>query len=71
MRQLKITKQVTNRETASLDKYLQEIGKVELITAEEEVKLAIKIKNGDHSLSRKNDLKKICKELDYLASDCL
>ena len=44
MRQLKITKQVTNRETASLDKYLQEIGKVELITAEEEVKLAIKIK---------------------------
>ena len=47
MRQLKITKQVTNRETASLDKYLQEIGKVELITAEEEVQLAIKIKNGD------------------------
>ena len=45
MRQLKITKQVTNRETASLDKYLQEIGKVELITAEEEVKLAIKIKS--------------------------
>ena len=40
MRQLKITKQVTNRETASLDKYLQEIGKVELITAEEEVELA-------------------------------
>ena len=40
MRQLKITKQVTNRETASLDKYLQEIGRVELITAEEEVRLA-------------------------------
>ena len=37
MRQLKITKQVTNRETASLDKYLQEIGKVDLITAEEEL----------------------------------
>lgn len=37
MRQLKITKQVTNRETASLDKYLQEIGKVDLITAEDEV----------------------------------
>ena len=37
MRQLKITKQVTNRETASLDKYLQEIGKVDLITADEEV----------------------------------
>ncbi|HBJ71857.1 MAG TPA: RNA polymerase subunit sigma, partial [Cryomorphaceae bacterium] len=44
---LKITKQVTNRETASLDKYLQEIGKVELITAEEEVELAQKIKAGD------------------------
>ena len=47
MRQLKITKQVTNIETASLDKYLQEIGKVELITAEEEVELAQKIKAGD------------------------
>lgn len=49
MRQLKITKQVTNRETASLDKYLQEIGRVELITAEEEVELARKIKNGDRA----------------------
>lgn len=48
MRQLKITKQVTNRETASLDKYLQEIGKVELITAEQEVELAQRIKAGDH-----------------------
>jgi RNA polymerase primary sigma factor len=47
MRQLKITKQVTNRETASLDKYLQEIGRVDLITAEEEVELAQKIKKGD------------------------
>jgi RNA polymerase primary sigma factor len=47
MRQLKITKQVTNRETASLDKYLQEIGKVELITADEEVELAQRIKAGD------------------------
>lgn len=47
MRQLKIVKQVTNRETASLDKYLQEIGRVELITAEEEVKLARLIKQGD------------------------
>jgi len=47
MRQLKITKQVTNRETASLDKYLQEIGRVDLITAEEEVELARRIKKGD------------------------
>src|ERR1700758_1688618 len=49
MRQLKITKQVTNRETASLDKYLQEIGRVDLITAEEEVELARKIKQGDET----------------------
>lgn len=47
MRQLKITKQVTNRETASLDKYLQEIGKVDLITADEEVELAQRIRAGD------------------------
>jgi RNA polymerase primary sigma factor len=47
MRQLKITKQVTNRETQSLDKYLQEIGKVGLITSEEEVELARRIKQGD------------------------
>jgi RNA polymerase primary sigma factor len=47
MRQLKIIKQVTNRETPSLDKYLHEIGKVELITAEEEVELARRIRNGD------------------------
>ncbi len=47
MRQLKITKQVTNRDTPSLDKYLQEIGKVDLISPEEEVMLARKIKNGD------------------------
>jgi RNA polymerase primary sigma factor len=49
MRQLKITKQITNRETASLDMYLQDIGRVELITADEEVVLAQKIKNGDHA----------------------
>lgn len=48
MRQLKITKQVTNRETASLDKYLQEIGKVDLITADEEVELALRIKKGEN-----------------------
>ena len=47
MRQLKITKQVTNRDTASLDKYLHEIGKVELLTADEEVTLARRIKKGD------------------------
>jgi RNA polymerase primary sigma factor len=49
MRQLKITKQVTNRETASLDKYLQEIGRVELISADEEVELARRIKAGDRA----------------------
>ena len=53
MRQLKITKQVTNRETASLDKYLQEIGRVDLITAEEEVELARKIKAGDQAALEK------------------
>ncbi|MDQ3051038.1 MAG: sigma-70 family RNA polymerase sigma factor [Bacteroidota bacterium] len=47
MRQLKITKQVTNRETQSLDKYLQEIGKVMLINSEQEVDLARRIKQGD------------------------
>ncbi|OPZ17144.1 MAG: RNA polymerase sigma factor SigA [Bacteroidetes bacterium ADurb.BinA245] len=47
MRQLKISKSITNRESQSLEKYLQEIGKVELITAEEEVKLATLIKQGD------------------------
>ncbi len=53
MRQLKITKQITNRETASLDMYLQDIGRVELITAQDEVMLAQKIKAGDqHALDK-------------------
>lgn len=47
MRQLKITKSITNRESASLDKYLQEIGREELISVEEEVELAQKIRQGD------------------------
>ena len=47
MRQLKITKSITNRESASLDKYLQEIGHEEMISIEEEVELAQKIRNGD------------------------
>src|ERR1700744_2510229 len=52
MRQLKITKSITNRESASLDKYLQEIGREELITAEEEVKLAQEIQKGDRDAER-------------------
>ena len=56
MRQLKITKSITNRETASLDKYLQDIGKEELITAEEEVLLAQRIRQGDQQA-----LDKLCK----------
>jgi len=47
MRQLKITKSITNRDSITLDKYLQEIGRVDLITSEEEVELAIKIREGD------------------------
>ncbi|MDA3912541.1 MAG: RNA polymerase sigma factor RpoD/SigA [Bacteroidales bacterium] len=53
MRQLKITKSITNRESASLDKYLQEIGKEELITVEEEVELAQRIKQGDQKALEK------------------
>lgn len=56
MRQLKISKSITNRETASLDKYLQDIGKEELITAEEEVNLAQRIRQGDQWA-----LEKLCK----------
>lgn len=53
MRQLKITKQVTNRETASLDKYLQEISREDMISPEEEVELALKIKQGDEKALEK------------------
>ncbi len=53
MRQLKITKSITNRESQSLDKYLQDIGREELITAEEEVELAKKIKAGDQKALEK------------------
>jgi RNA polymerase primary sigma factor len=56
MRQLKISKSITNRETASLDKYLADIGKEELITAEDEVNLAQRIKQGDQLA-----LEKLCK----------
>ena len=53
MRQLKITKSITNRESASLDKYLQEIGREDLITVEEEVELAQRIKKGDQEALEK------------------
>ena len=53
MRQLKITKSIANRESASLDKYLQEIGKYELISVEEEVELAQRIRRGDQSAIEK------------------
>jgi RNA polymerase primary sigma factor len=53
MRQLKITKSITNRESASLDKYLQEIGREELISVEEEVELAQRIKKGDQAALEK------------------
>ena len=53
MRQLKITKSITNRESASLDKYLQEIGREDLITVEEEVELAARIRKGDRKALEK------------------
>ena len=56
MRQLKITKSITNRESASLDKYLQEIGREDLITVEEEVELAQRIRKGDRVALEKQAL---------------
>ena len=53
MRQLKITKSITNRESASLDKYLQEIGREELVSPEEEVELAQRIRKGDQKALEK------------------
>ena len=53
MRQLKITKSITNRESASLDKYLQEIGREDLITVKEEVELAQAIRRGDRKALEK------------------
>ena len=53
MRQLKITKSITNRESASLDKYLQEIGREELVSVSEEVELAQRIRKGDHAALEK------------------
>jgi RNA polymerase primary sigma factor len=49
MRQLKISKSITNRESQSIERYLQEIGKVDLLTAEEEVELAQRIRAGDEA----------------------
>ena len=53
MRQLKITKSITNRESASLDKYLQEIGREELVSPEEEVELSQRIRKGDQKALEK------------------
>ena len=62
MRQLKITKSITNRESASLDKYLQEIGREELITVEEEVELAQRIRKGDQQVKTPQDVIDIVKK---------
>ena len=69
MRQLKITKSITNRESASLDKYLQEIGREELITVEDEVELAQRIRKGD---VRRSDVVRRLAELAFgKANDCV
>ena len=69
MRQLKITQSITKRDSITLDKYLQEIGKEDLITAEEEVELAKKIKAGDQvSLER---LTKAISFVLYFSSNCI
>ena len=60
MRQLKITKSITNRESQSLEKYLQEIGKVELLSPEEEVRLAVLIRKGDQKALDRLYKKRIC-----------
>ena len=71
MRQLKITKSITNRESASLDKYLQEIGKEELITVEEEVELAQRIKKGDQEALEKLTKEFLITELMVRVTDVL
>mgnify|MGYP006312549859 CR=1 FL=1 len=57
MRQLKITKSITNRDSSSLEKYLQDVGKEEMISAEEEVELAQRIKKGDRCFRKINKSK--------------
>jgi len=59
MRQLKITKQITNRETASLDKYLHDIAKIDLISADEEIELAKKIKHSKNEIEREKALNRL------------
>ena len=61
MRQLKITKSITNRESASLDKYLQEIGREPLIPVDEEVELARMIRNGDRAALRSAPIASDCR----------
>ena len=71
MRQLKITKSITNRESASLDKYLQEIGREELITVEDEVELAQRIRKGDQEALEKGIIVRNQRDLNQLLEDYL